>query len=147
MAVNSDFIIGAVARLRQFETLSTTTRNDLSALALVSNLNIAIEKMKDGYIFGTGFDSHQMYYDKYIAEIYGRIIMAVNKEDCASLYIRIFSEFGIIGFLIFVIASQALTVSSLKNISLSEYNHFFMTGKMFCVCTSILPFLISFTSN
>lgn len=103
MAVNSDFIIGAVARLRQFETISTTTRNDLSALALVSNLNIAIEKMKDGYIFGTGFDSHQMYYDKYIAEIYGQIIMAVNKEDCASLYIRIFSEFGIIGFLIFVI--------------------------------------------
>ncbi|MBE6748168.1 MAG: hypothetical protein E7557_02950 [Ruminococcaceae bacterium] len=114
MLIDSDFVMGALNRFKMFENVSTTTMNDLSALAIVSNLRIAIEKLKDGYIFGTGFDSHRIYYDQYIREIYGTIIMAINKNDCATLYTRIFSEFGIVGFVAFVIASAKRFFTAIK---------------------------------
>ena len=40
----------------------------------------------------------------------------------------------------FCVASTALETSSLKNISLSEYKNCFIIGKIFSVCTLILPF-------
>ena len=97
-----DLVLGAVNRLKQFQNISTTTGNDLSALALVSNLRIAFEKMKDGHILGTGFNTHDMYYYQYIEEIYGELIMYLNVEDAGSIYIRIFSEFGIVGLVTFL---------------------------------------------
>lgn len=98
-----DFIYGALGRLAQFKTLETDTGNDLSALAIVSNTRVAIEKMKDGYLFGTGLDSHRLYYDAYIDELYSYIYMRLNSEDAASMYIRIFSEFGIVGLSAFCV--------------------------------------------
>lgn len=112
--VNPDFIVGVLSRLNQFETISTTTANDLSALALVSNFRIALEKMKDGYILGTGFDTHRLYYDKYIAELYGKLYMNLNSDDAASLYTRVFSEFGIVGFVIFILSIVFKFYKSLK---------------------------------
>lgn len=121
MLIDSDFIIGALNRFKMFENVSTTTRNDLSALAIVSNLRIAIEKLKDGYVFGSGYDSHKLYYDQYIREIYGTIIMAINKNDCATLYTRIFSDFGIVGFIAFVIASAKRLYSAMRIKNLEAY--------------------------
>ncbi len=128
MLISPDFIISVLRRLNQFETVSTTTANDLSALAIVSNLRIAIEKMKDGYLFGTGFDSHRLYYDQYIRELYGTIIMDINKNDCATLYTRIFSEFGIIGFVVFAIASVKRFFTSInkKNMETAVFLILFM---------------------
>ena len=40
-----------------------------SAFAITSNLKIAIEKIKDGYLFGTGLDSHRLLYFDYIDKI------------------------------------------------------------------------------
>ena len=114
MLIDSDFIIGALNRFKMFEKVSTTTMSDLSALAIVSNLRIVIEKLKDGYIFGTGYDSHRLFYDQYIREIYGTIIMEINKNDCATMYTRIFSEFGIVGFVAFAIAAAKRFFTTIK---------------------------------
>ena len=96
-----DLVYSVIGRLSQFRTLQTDTGNDLSALAITSNFQVAVEKMKDGYWFGTGLDSHRLYYDRYIDRLYSFLYMRLNSADAASLYIRIFSEFGIIGLVAF----------------------------------------------
>lgn len=92
-----DLVYSVIGRLSQFKTLQTDTGNDLSALAITSNFQVSVEKMKDGYWLGTGLDSHRLYYDRYIDRLYLFLYMRLNSEDAASLYIRVFSEFGIVG--------------------------------------------------
>lgn len=96
-----DLVYNVIGRLAQFKTLQTETGNDLSALAIMSNFQVALEKMKDGYLFGTGLDSHRLYYDRYINQLYSYIYMKLNFEDAASMYTRIFSEFGLLGLMFF----------------------------------------------
>lgn len=98
-----DLVYSVIGRLSQFKTLQTDTGNDLSALAITSNFQVAVEKMKDGYWFGTGLDSHRLYYDRYIDRLYSFLYMRLNSADAASLYIRIFSEFGIVGLAAFCV--------------------------------------------
>jgi hypothetical protein len=84
------------------EQLDTT---NLSSFAVVSNLNIALANAKDHYYLGSGLNTHQEAYYKYIDDFYGlhRIIMFLNSEDASSLFIRILSEFGQVGLFLFVI--------------------------------------------
>lgn len=96
-----DFINRVFGKVTQFKTLQVDNGNDLSALAIVSNLRVAIEKMKEGHLFGTGLDSHRLYYDMYIDRLYTFLYMRLNSEDAASMYIRILSEFGVIGLIVF----------------------------------------------
>jgi O-antigen ligase len=86
-------------------TLNQLDTNNLSSFAVISNLRVAWEKNQDGYILGTGLDSHSISYFQYIDNLYmgQNILMYLNYEDAASLYIRILSEFGIIGFILFLI--------------------------------------------
>ncbi len=86
---------------------SSTQTKDLSAFALYSNIKVAFEKLKDGYIFGTGYDTHRLYYFKYIDSLYLSVVMYANVDEASSLYTRIFSEFGIVGlggYLYFIIS-------------------------------------------
>lgn len=73
-----------------------------SAFAMTSNLKIAIEKIKDGYLFGTGLDSHRLLYFDYIDKIYKNVEIYLNYDEAASMYIRVLSEFGIIGLFTFL---------------------------------------------
>ena len=73
-----------------------------SAFAMTSNLNIAIEKIKDGYLFGTGLDSHRLLYFDYIDNIYNNVQIYLNYDEAASMYIRMLSEFGFIGIFSFI---------------------------------------------
>lgn len=92
--------------------------NNLSSFAINSNLKIAINKIKDGYIFGTGIGSHEKSYFSYIDRIYeGRnIVMYLNYNDAASIYIRIISEFGIFGITLYsIFLFKSLLFTSIKN--------------------------------
>lgn len=92
-------------KIESIFTLDKLDSNNLSSFAVVSNLKIAMSKIKDGYIFGTGFDSHAETYFKYIDSIYlgNSIVMYLNYQDASSIYIRILSEFGIFGFITYLI--------------------------------------------
>lgn len=114
LLVQGELVLQVLGKLSQFKTLETDTGNDLSALAVVSNFKIAVEKMKDGYWWGTGIDSHRLYYDRYIHRIYDYLYMYLNSSDCASLYTRIFSEFGIVGFILFICALIRKLLQSIK---------------------------------
>lgn len=94
------YVNNTLEKLSTLQTANSNSSDDLSAFAIISNLRIAVEKMKDGYLFGTGFDTHRIYYYRYINSMYSSILMYLNQTDAGSLIIRIFSEFGVVGVLI-----------------------------------------------
>lgn len=150
LITQQELIANVIGRLSQFETLQTDTGNDLSALAIVTNLDIALEKMKDGYLFGTGIDSHRLYYDKYIGQLYTNLYMYLNSSDCASMYIRIFSEFGIIGIIGFVGALINKVAKGVKNanktvlISAAMFSVAIMRDGNYMRCLSQVLFIMIF---
>lgn len=115
LAVKPGLMVTVFSRLNQFKNMSIDTGNDLSAVALVSNFRIAVEKLKDGYFFGTGFDSHRIHYWQYINSIYDHLYQYLNIGDAGSLYIRIFSEFGIVGLFVFVFACVKKVIFGMKS--------------------------------
>ena len=95
------------------ESNLTNQSNNMSAFAIKSNLNICIEKLKDKYYFGTGIFSHMNYYDKYMKRIYTGEYLRVNYTDACSMFLRIFSEFGIVGFIIYLAMLIYLLIKSI----------------------------------
>lgn len=110
--LNDNFIFNVIKKLGTLFSASSSSTSDLSGFAVVSNLKIAILKMKDGLIFGTGLDSHRLCYQHYLYSIYDSVLMELNYNDAASLFIRIFSEFGIVGLSLLF----AWIIKKLKNI-------------------------------
>lgn len=96
--LKSDLILRVMQKLLTLNNPSAMNTTDLSAFALVSNLKIAIEKLKDGYLLGTGFNTHRLYYEHYIAILYKEVLMKLSYADAGSMYTRSLSEFGLPGF-------------------------------------------------
>ena len=73
--------------------------HNLTSFAMISNLGVAIKSQKKNNFIGSGLNTHSKSYDKFIYSIINRkdVIMELNREDGSSLFIRIFSEFGIPG--------------------------------------------------
>ena len=76
--------------------------NSQSGFAIKSNLNIGILKMKDGYFFGSGIFTHINFYDEYMQRLYPDGYIRINYADACSIFLRVFSEFGIIGLICFL---------------------------------------------
>lgn len=98
-----DFMNLIFQKLGTLKTASSENSTDLSAFAVMSNLKISLAKIKDGLIFGTGFNSHRFYYDAYVSRFYTTIFMKLNTTDAASMYIRSISEFGLVGILYIIL--------------------------------------------
>ena len=101
-------------KFKSLKTADPTYSSDASGFAIISNLKIAFNKMKDGYLFGTGYDSHRLYYYKYIDNLYSNVLFYLNVDEAASLYTRIFSEFGIIGLIAFITFCMNKLIYSIK---------------------------------
>lgn len=85
-------------------TLYNFTTSDLSGFAIFSNILIAKKSLYDSYFLGRGINSHQISYNKFIYKIFNKkqVLLELNKNDAGSMFIRIISEFGILGFLLFL---------------------------------------------
>jgi hypothetical protein len=81
------------------------TSSDNTAFSLISNLIVAGNSLKKSYLMGTGINTHKNTYDETIYNTFnfGQFEIELNKKDAGSLIIRLFSEFGVLGFLIFVL--------------------------------------------
>jgi hypothetical protein len=81
------------------------TTNDQTAFALLSNLLVAKEGLFSSNFIGTGINSHQLTYNKFITNLFSQdnIPAELNKETAGSLFIRITSEFGLLGIFLFFI--------------------------------------------
>jgi len=79
------------------------TSSDLSAFALASNLYVTRENLKKSHYMGTGFNSHKDAYDREIYKVFSQsqVLMELNRDDAGSLFIRVLSEFGIPGIILF----------------------------------------------
>lgn len=85
-----------------------------SAYAIKSNIYIGIDKLRDKYFFGTGMFTHIVYYDKYMQKQYSNGYVRVNYSDAALMPLRVFSEFGIIGLIVFVLCLLYLLFKGIK---------------------------------
>ena len=80
--------------------------NDLSGYALLTNALIAKEALIESNFFGTGYNTHQISYEKFIYTIFkeSQIIMyGLNQKGAGSLFLLIISEFGIPGVLFIIL--------------------------------------------
>lgn len=77
---------------------------DQSSFALLSNLMVAFEGLKISNYLGTGLNSHVVTYDATLSKIFAvsQIPSELNKENAGSMFIRILSEFGIPGIILFI---------------------------------------------
>jgi len=81
-----------------------TRSMSMSAYALYSNAVVAYKSFLDNPIFGSGLGSHGISYFKYIGDMEAASgTFGVNYNDASSLFLRLLSETGIIGLLMFAV--------------------------------------------
>lgn len=92
-------MINASQQSREFNY----TSSDQTSFALISNFVVAYDNLFSTNFLGSGLYSHAMTYDKLIDQIFSfdQIPGYLNRENAGSLIIRILSEFGIPGLLLF----------------------------------------------
>ena len=83
-------------------SISYSNKQNLTTYAITSNFNIALQKYREGKLLGTGLFTHNLTYDYYMEKIFQKKYRVINSTDAASIFIRIFSELGIIGLVVFV---------------------------------------------
>jgi hypothetical protein len=97
-------------RLRAIDTVTAIQNSDLeganlSTFALISNMFVTERVFEDSPILGHGIGSHPISHERYLAEIPAISSFAamdserINAEDAASLFLRVTSEFGIVGLI------------------------------------------------
>ncbi|HDR9251113.1 hypothetical protein [Burkholderia vietnamiensis] len=76
----------------------------ITALAVSSNLQVAIENLKQDILFGGGVGSHGFAYDQFAPGVVflNRTLYRLNADDAAGLGARLLSETGVIGFVSFI---------------------------------------------
>lgn len=95
-------VINKISNFLSNNSNSVYLQNE-TTFALKSNYLIAIRKIKNGYIFGTGLFTHEFYYYSYIDVIYrSHYQKYLNYSDAASIFIRVLSEFGILSIFIYL---------------------------------------------
>lgn len=77
------------------------TAGDLSGFALISNLLVAKSSLVDCHFVGCGLKTHENSYNKYLPLHFSssQVLSELNKTDAGSLFIRIASEFGVLGLM------------------------------------------------
>ena len=80
------------------------TTSDATGFALVSNIVVAKENLFNTRFLGSGINTHQYAYYKTIYSKFpeSSLLNLLNVKDAGSLFIRIFSEFGIPGMFFFI---------------------------------------------
>ncbi|MGZ3899736.1 MAG: hypothetical protein ACXVNM_12865 [Bacteroidia bacterium] len=122
-----------------------------SSFILFNNYNVALENFKTNFLFGTGIGSHPVAFEKYSLakeiKVYG---FNLNSADANSMLLRLISETGLFGVLIFLVIifkcyvrrdaenetyhwliSNAILIMILLN--LFRQGHYFLNGFPFFV--------------
>lgn len=100
--LQSESIQQRVSEVTSIERISSS--ENLSVMAVYSNILIAFKVLNEHILFGGGIFNHPYFYDAYIGNFYsgGAPRVELNKDDAASLYTRALSEIGLIGLFLFI---------------------------------------------
>lgn len=99
-------------RLRVMDTFYAITGkkelNDTNqtTYTFLRNAAVAFDSFRSSCLFGRGLGSHKLSYDKYVKEhgiTHPSKILVLNKEDANSLFLRLLSETGLLGLIIFLV--------------------------------------------
>ncbi len=76
---------------------------NLSTFTLFSNALVAYESFKDNPVFGSGLGSHEISHNRYIGKVVNvdKVRRFLNIQDANSLFLRLLSEIGLFGILLF----------------------------------------------
>lgn len=97
-----------------------TSSSGLSAFAFIGNIKVTIVSLKNNPLFGTGLNTHRFSYKKYIGLYYTDLFSEINSDGTVSLYIRILSEFGILGFMLFILSLIKFKMNKRSKILMAE---------------------------
>lgn len=101
-----------------------------TTVSLYSNLMVAEENLKQGNVIGSGLGGHEQMYYRYFenSSFHYSWFYGLNAPSGHSLTIRIFSEFGLIGFVMYVVTLIRKIVlldnGIYRSISLACLSHF-----------------------
>jgi len=78
---------------------------NISTMTLYSNLQVAINSFKENPLMGSGLGTHNDNYMKYIDKIASEVQleMQLNTYDASSLLLRLISETGFLGLILFMV--------------------------------------------
>ncbi len=92
------------SRLTEVTASSGLASSDnLSVIAFNSNLKVTIYGLSENLFFGTGITSHPEKFDRFVGLFYSASTpgIGLNKDDAASMILRLLSELGIIGLVLY----------------------------------------------
>jgi len=104
--------------------VDTSDNGQLSALAVASNITVALKSLKASPLLGGGLGSHPLSYAVYTPWYVGDMssLDGLNADDAASLLFRLISEAGIVGTSLFLFALANIIYQARRQImsSMSE---------------------------
>jgi hypothetical protein len=93
-------------------------KSNLSTFTLYSNTLVTLNNFRQHPFLGTGLGSYEINYDKYISKIIGKTegaVYVLNGKDANSLFLRLLSETGLLGVLLFFTFIFKFYLSSSKD--------------------------------
>jgi hypothetical protein len=113
------------------ETLASNGGN-LSTFDIVSNALVAKDAFLDHPLIGKGLNTHRISYDQYIGRYFKNIYFVLNKEGGSSMYLRIVSEFGMIGVIGILFFFMKYRIRFVLNNELKLFNDMALISLLTC---------------
>lgn len=130
---NENFSLRANDTVNIFKGSTDISDVNLTTLSFITNFKVALNSIKKNPIWGSGLGGHKNVYDNYYDNSSFKFNpnYGINSIPAHSLIIRIFSEFGILGFIGFLLFFFKFYVKESKNkihhlIYLACLSHFLM---------------------
>lgn len=110
---------------------------NVSTQTLILNKDIAFSSFENTNGLGSGLGSHPISYNKYINNFNAVYLIQLNKDDANSMFLRIISELGILGILIYVIFLYLWRYKT-KN---PQSNKIYRILSLMCFCYILMRFV------
>lgn len=132
IAIQSEVISTKLYKIQNFNNIETKELGG-TMFAITSNIGVTYDSLvENNFLFGKGMDTHRFNYDKFIGKYisYDSCLYGTNRVDASSMFLRILSEFGILGLVVFLIYLKIYYVKDLYIKDLSLVSMFAMLSYM-----------------
>lgn len=117
--------IKSILLLTKYKTITSYRTEEVSAIALTSNMEVMESNIGENIILGGGIGSHPLAYKKYApGYIYNddNPLRGLNSQGASSLLIRLLSETGLLGTLTFILFIGIIIKRAMKSLKYEVVN-------------------------